>query len=134
MARILIVDDEEMDRVLERAILEKAGHELFYAGDGHVALAVCRESDIELVVTDLAMPEFNGLRFIKELREAGFRMPLIAISGWAKDQLDLAEDYGADLTLFKPIDGDALLKAVQELLNLPEISSRADPWGRGRGN
>jgi two-component system NtrC family response regulator len=133
MARILIVDDEEMDRVLERAILEKAGHELYYAGDGHVALAVCRELDIDLVVTDLAMPEFNGLRFIKELREDGFMMPIIAISGWAKDQLDLAQDYGADLTLFKPVDGDALMKAVQEMLHLPDTSDRADPWNRGRG-
>jgi two-component system chemotaxis response regulator CheY len=133
MARILIVDDEEMDRVLERTILEKAGHELLYAGDGHVALAVCRETDIELVITDLAMPEFNGLRFIKELREEGFRMPIIAISGWAKDQLDLAESYGADLTLFKPIDGDALLEGVQNMLRLPDVSDRADPWKRGRG-
>lgn len=133
MARILIVDDEEVDRVLERVILEKAGHELYYAGDGHVALAVCREVDIELVLTDLAMPEFNGLRFIKELREEGFRLPVIAISGWAKDQLDLAEDYGADLTLFKPIDGDELLKAVQDMLQLPDFSDLSDPWRRGRG-
>ena len=133
MARILIVDDEEMDRVLGRAILEEAGHELYYAGDGHMALAVCREVDVELVVTDLAMPEFNGLRFIKELREEGFRMPVIAISGWAKDQLDLAESYGADFTLFKPIDGDKLLNAVQEMLHLPGLSDRADPWRQGRG-
>lgn len=133
MARILIVDDEEMDRVLERAVLEKANHELFFAADGQAALAVCRESDIELVVTDLAMPNFNGLRFIKELREDGMRMPVIAISGWARDQLDLAEDYGADLTLPKPIDGEALLKAVKEMLNLPDLSDRTDPWGRGRG-
>jgi CheY-like chemotaxis protein len=133
MAKILIVDDEEMDRVLERAILEKAGHELYYAADGHVALAVCREALIELVVTDLAMPDFNGLRFIKELREEGFRMPIIAISGWAKDQLDLAEDYGADLTLYKPIDGDKLLRSVQEMLDMPDLPNRDDPWSKGRG-
>jgi CheY-like chemotaxis protein len=133
MARILIVDDEEMDRVLERAILEKAGHELFYASDGHVALAVCREAGIDLVVTDLAMPDFNGLRFIRELRDEGFRMPVIAISGWAKDQLDLAESYGADLTLVKPIDGDKLLSSVQDMLDLPTLSDRDDPWRQGRG-
>ena len=132
MARILIVDDEEMDRVLERAILESAGHELLYAGDGEVALKVCREAPVDLVVTDLAMPNFNGLRFIKELREEGFRIPIIAISGWAQDQLDLAKDYGADLTLFKPIDGYELLKSVHEMLDLPDLPKREDPWGRGR--
>jgi CheY-like chemotaxis protein len=132
MARILIVDDEEADRVLGRTILEKAGYELFFAGDGQVALGMCKETIMDLVVTDLAMPEFNGLRFIKELREEGFRMPVIAISGWAKDQLDLAEAYGADLTLFKPIEEEKLLSSVQGLLQSPPISGPDDPWGRGR--
>ena len=53
MARILVVDDEEMDRMLERSILESAGHELVYAADGEAALTVCRESLVDLVVTDL---------------------------------------------------------------------------------
>lgn len=132
MARILIVDDEEMDRVLGRAILESAGHELFFAADGEAALEVCRETPIELVVTDLAMPDFNGLRFIREFRAEGFTTPVIAISGWAADQLDLAQDYGADRTLFKPVDGKELLKAVQEVLDLPEITRRIDPWRRGQ--
>ena len=87
----------------------------------------------QLVVTDLAMPEFNGLRFIKELRASGLRMPVIAISGWAKDQLDLAESYGADLALSKPIDGAELLRSVQEMLDLPDLPYREDPWRRGRG-
>jgi CheY-like chemotaxis protein len=117
---------------LERTILESAGHELFFAGNGEVALTVLKEHPIDLVVTDLAMPEFNGLRFIKELREDGVTTPIIAISGWASDQLDLAKDYGADATLFKPVDGDELLSAVQSVLNLPDLPKRVDPWGRGK--
>jgi len=132
MARILIVDDEEMERVLGRAILERAGHELFYASDGEGALNVLRESPIDLVMTDLAMPDFNGLRFIKELREEGFHIPVIAISGWAADQLDLAEDYGADLTLFKPVDGEALLSSVEEMLGMKDFPDRSDPWRKVR--
>lgn len=132
MARILIVDDEEMERVLGRAILEAAGHELFYAADGEGALAVLRESPIDLVVTDLAMPDFNGLRFIKELREEGFLIPVIAISGWAADQLDLAENYGADLTLFKPVDGDELSTHVEEILSMRDFPDRSDPWRKAR--
>ena len=127
MARILIVDDEEMERMLEKTILEKEGHQLFFAANGEAALTVCKETKIELIITDLAMPDFNGLRFIKALRKEGVRFPIIAVSGWAADQLDLAEDYGADLTLTKPIDGPELLKAVRLMLE-EELPDRADPW------
>jgi CheY-like chemotaxis protein len=133
MARILIVDDEEMERVLEQTILEEAEHEVLFAPDGGVALTVCRENKVDLVVTDLAMPNFNGLRFIKELRKEGIRVPVIAISGWAADQLDLAQDYGADVILFKPIDRDELLGAVKKILDLEDLSEREDPWRHIRG-
>jgi len=131
MARILVVDDEEMDRMLVRAILEAAGHELFYAGEGDSALQLLRDNPVDLVLTDLAMPDFNGLRFIKELREEGFRVPVIAVSGRAVDQLDLAESYGADLTMIKPIDEKHLLLAVNEMLEVSRRRNQDDPWGRG---
>ena len=132
MARILIVDDEEMERILERTILEKAGHHLLFASDGETALKLCRVEDVELVITDLAMPVYNGLRFIRELREAHLDMPLIAVSGWAKDQLDLALEYGADLTLAKPLDSETLLEAVTMALKIPKPPDRMDPWRRVR--
>jgi DNA-binding response OmpR family regulator len=131
MARILVVDDEEMDRMLVRAILEAAGHELFYAGEGDSALQLLRDNPVDLVLTDLAMPDFNGLRFIKELREEGFRVPVIAVSGRAVDQLDLAESYGADLTMIKPIDEKHLLLAVNKMLEVSRPRDQDDPWGRG---
>jgi len=127
MATILVVDDEEMDRVLERTILESAGHELLFASDGATGFAICEKEDVDLVITDLAMPDFNGLRFIKELRESNHFMPVIAVSGWAVDQLDLAQQYGADLVLTKPVDGDELLKAVDKALEIEEVPKRMDP-------
>ena len=132
MARILVVDDEEMDRALERSILESAGHELLFASDGATALAICEKDNIELVITDLAMPDFNGLRFIKELRESSLMMPVIAVSGWAVDQLDLAQQYGADLVLAKPLDRDELVKAVDEALGMEGLPKRTDPWVKVR--
>ena len=132
MARILVVDDEEMDRVLLRSILESAGHELLFASDGEGALKILREEPLDLVITDLAMPNFNGLRFIKEMRGEDFRHPVVAVSGWAADQLDLAEDYGADATLLKPIKRDELLDTVSTILDLPSGERRTDPWGHGR--
>jgi CheY-like chemotaxis protein len=132
MAKILIVDDEELDRMYERAILESAGHELFYAHDGTAALKICKETPVDVVVTDLAMPDFNGLRLIKELRKEGVKVPIIAVSGWASDQLDLAEAYGADLALVKPLDGEDLVKAVDTMLGEVREEERHDPWKKGR--
>ena len=112
MARILIVDDEETDRVLIRSLLEPGEHHLIFAADGQAAYDLCHETDVDVIITDLAMPGLNGLRLIKELREDHFDMPIIAISGWAADQLDLAEDFGADFTLFKPLDGAKFLQTL----------------------
>ena len=131
MAKILVVDDEEMDRVFEKTVLESAGHELVFAADGDAALKICEEVAVDLVVTDLAMPDFNGLRLIRELRSAGVLVPIIAVSGWAADQLDLAEDYGADVALVKPLDGSKLLEAVDDMLD-DSTERRGDPWKKGR--
>jgi CheY-like chemotaxis protein len=130
MARILIVDDEEMDRLLERTILEEDGHDLMFASDGESALKICRAEDVDLILTDLAMPHFNGLRFIRELREEEMMMPVVAISGWATDQLDLALEYGADLSLSKPLDAPKLRDAVRTGLEIAERPDRRDPWKR----
>ncbi len=132
MAIVLIVDDEEIDRVLETAILATVGHELLYAADGKAAYEVLRTKDVDVVITDLAMPESSGLRLIKELREDGFYVPIIAISGWAADQLDLAESYGADFTLFKPVDGHDLIRVVEEALEIPTPRPPTDLFGVDR--
>lgn len=116
MATILIVDDSEMDRVLEHSILENAGHTLLFASEGAGALECIRHSEVDLVITDLAMPELNGLRLIKELREEGMEVPIIAVSGVAADQLDLAQDYGANFALVKPVGAETLLKTVAKAL------------------
>lgn len=127
MANILIVDDEELDRVLISSILETEGHEVTFASQGNVALKVLGEKRIDLVITDLVMPEFNGLRLIKEIREREPKARIIAISGAAPEQLDIAEDYGANKTLFKPVSWDKLMEAVNEVLTDPKYI-RGDDW------
>jgi CheY-like chemotaxis protein len=126
MARILIVDDEESDRLFERSVLSDAGHALYFAADGDVALKVYREHAVDLVITDLHMPHLNGLRLIREIREMHPDATVIAVSGVSADQLDLAADLGAVRTLFKPVTPTLLLKAVDEAL---AEADQADPWG-----
>lgn len=126
MGKILIVDDEESDRLFQRSVLSDAGHTLYFAPDGDVALKVYGEHDIDVVITDLHMPHVNGLRLIRELREAHPDALVIAISGVSADQLDLAADLGAVRTLFKPVKPQTLLEAVNEVLR---EARGADPWG-----
>lgn len=117
MAKILVVDDEESDRVLIGGMLIYGGHEAIYATDGREALhALNRDPEIRAVVTDLRMPFLNGLRLIRDRRQAGDSIPIIAISGVNADQLLLAEDYGASGTLTKPVERDRLLRAVKDAL------------------
>lgn len=116
MARILIVDDDEMDRLFERTILQDAGHDLLFASDGEAALRLYRENDVDLVVTDLAMPRVGGLRLIRELREEDPDVRIIAVSGVSPEHLPAAEDMGAVRTFFKPVDAQALLEGVEAIL------------------
>ena len=95
MATILIVDDEEMDRVMERSMLDGLGHTFLFASDGDIAVSVYQKEEVDLVITDLAMPELNGLRLIREIMEINPDARIIAVSGVSADQLDLAENMGA---------------------------------------
>ncbi len=112
MAKILIVDDDEADRIVLGAILERAGHETYFAEDGKKALSAYEGTGIEVVITDLQMPNFHGLELITWLSEVSPRPAIIAISGTGSIQLDAARALGATVTLSKPVDPDELLGAV----------------------
>ena len=70
VARVLIVDDEESDRLLQRTILERAGHEIFVAADGEEALREYEDNRIDVVVADLQMPRVHGFELIAALARA----------------------------------------------------------------
>jgi len=131
MARILVVDWDEIERVHLWTILEEAGHQLLFASDGKVALEVWERNPIDLVVTELAMPELNGLRLIQELVKLDAGVRIVAISAISADQLDLAEDFGANTILYKPVTRDSILQAVEESLEAPR--PRRDQWDQWRG-
>lgn len=116
MARVLIVDDEEADRVVLRTILERSSHKVFEAKDGDEALEVYEGTGIELVITDLQMRNVHGLELISILRDFSPRPGIIAISGTGEVQLDMAHALGATRTLTKPVMPDQLLSAVDDVL------------------
>lgn len=116
MARILVVDDEETDRRLQQAILERHGHATFVAADGEEALREYADKGIEVVVTDLQMPVVHGFELISVLRDFTPRPAIIAVSGTGSDQLEMAHALGAHFTLLKPLDPDKLVAAVNQVL------------------
>ena len=118
MARILIVDDEESDRLLERTILERRGHEAFLAANGEEALRKYQLKGIDVVITDLQMPEVHGFELITVLRDFSPRPSIIAVSGTGPDQLLMANALGAKFTLSKPIDAEKLIAAVDQVLSV----------------
>lgn len=121
MPHIHIVDDEALIRDLFRRILENEGYKVTDSPDGNAALAFCRKHPPEMIITDLIMPDKEGIETIIELKRDFPDIKIIAISGGgritATEYLELAETFGANLTLPKPISRDELLKAVQTVLN-----------------
>jgi len=116
VARILIVDDAESDRVLEESILLRAGHEVVSAANGEEAIARYLDSGVDVVITDLEMPHVHGFELISRLRDLRPCPPVIAVSGAGAFHLDVALELGAISTLAKPIDAVLLLQAVDAAL------------------
>jgi len=114
-ATILIIDDEEPIRALLRTTLEGAGYEVTEAPNGRIGLELYRHRPTDLVITDILMPEMNGLDMILELTRAFLNVKVIAITGAPDTQnaLDAAKLLGVRHTLHKPFSMSALLRTVQ---------------------
>jgi DNA-binding NtrC family response regulator len=115
---ILVVDDEEELRELIRLVLEAAGHMVATASDGKDARRVLARGRYDVVLTDLLMPESDGLELIAELVKKGPAVRIIAMSGGghiAGDQyLQMAKSFGAHVLLRKAFTHDRLLAAIEE--------------------
>ncbi len=120
MARILIIDDDPQILDMLGQTLEREGHEVVDAPDGKEGLKLYRENPTDLIITDLIMPEKEGIETIMELRRDFPDVKIIAISGGgqidAEQYLSMAQKLGAQRTFAKPVERDELLKAVRELL------------------
>ena len=121
MANILVIDDEAPMRRFVALALEKQGHVVAEAADGAAALKIMGSRVIDLVITDLLMPETDGIETIMELRRLYPATKIIAISGGGEYQsgkgfLRAAESLGADRTLTKPFEFQQLLPAVEALV------------------
>lgn len=127
MAYLLIIDDEKPIRELLEEVFTSEGFEVGLAETGARGLGSAAARAPELVITDILMPEKEGLETILELRRSFPTLPIIAISGGSPrmsfDVLDAARRFGAARTFTKPFDPFDLVATVRELLS--ESGTRA---------
>ena len=124
MPKILIIEDERPIREMLRSFLESEGYDVMDAADGKIGSRICHSEHVDLVITDIFMPEKEGLELIRELKQDFPRLKMIAISGGgtmegigpaARNFLAIAEKFGVDFTFEKPFEMEMLLSAVKEL-------------------
>ena len=131
MANILLVEDEEQLRSMLKIVLESAGHTVQEAGDGREALDSYVRHPADLMVTDIVMPNKEGIETILEFRRNHPGLKIIAMSGGgrnsAQDYLKLAMTFGADYVLTKPFSNQAMLDVVRTLLARPLEDSDSLP-------
>ena len=117
VARILVADDEPEVRSFLRLVLEGGGYEVIEAVDGKQAVREARAGQVDVVITDLAMPEQEGIETIQALRRENARIGIIAISGaFGEEILEVARRVGAEAVLRKPVSPEVLLAKVAEAL------------------
>jgi CheY-like chemotaxis protein len=121
MARILVIDDDDAVRLTIRRVLERAGHAVEMAVNGLDGLRLFKKAPHDLVITDLYMPEKEGIETILELRDERPDLLILAVSGGIlgdkSGPLTDAELFGASATLAKPFTPDELQSTVARLLD-----------------
>ena len=121
MAKILVLDDEPSILLMIKKMLEKAGHEVAIALNGKEGMLLFEKNKPDLLITDIIMPEKEGLETIFELRKMYPDLKIIAISGGGRihpeGYLPSAKHFGANLIFQKPLVQKEFLQAVTLLLN-----------------
>ena len=131
MARVLVIDDDNLFVKLMVHALTERGHAVAFAYDGLAGLREFAAAKFDAVVCDLVMPEQEGVETIRLLRRQTTEVGIVAISSGlrsstsAVDVLQFASKFGADVTLKKPFKLSQLVAAVDEAMSLRNLSGAA---------
>jgi CheY-like chemotaxis protein len=127
MPTILVIDDDQHVRGMLRTVLEDFGYKVLEAPDGNIGVQLFSENRVDLIITDIIMPDKEGLETIREIKASSPDAKIIAISGGAKvgpgTYLKLAERLGAQRVFEKPIQISVLLSSIAELLTDQKTAS-----------
>ena len=127
MQKILIIDDDHHILLMIKKMLERAGYEVDLASNGNEGLNLFKKFQADLVITDIIMPEKEGLETIREMKRMRPDLKIIAMSGGGKisadNYLETAKIFGASRILEKPFSQKTMVMAVIDLLG---VSSGGD--------
>jgi CheY-like chemotaxis protein len=112
---VLVVDDQGPIRRLVATVLSDAGYSVQQAENGRQALEQMKQNGFDLLITDILMPETDGIELINYLRKSSPATKIIAVSGAEAFYLRIAQNLGADLVLLKPFRIEDLLTSVRSL-------------------
>jgi CheY-like chemotaxis protein len=120
MKKVLVIDDQESICRMLQSLIKSVGHEVRLAGNGREGLAICAEWNPDLILTDIFMPDQDGLEIIRALRKTAPQTRVIAMSGGGDmgdlDVLRTARVMGAVAVLTKPFLLDDLRKCLEQVL------------------
>ena len=118
--RILLIDDDQTIQKVFSRFLMAQGYEVQQAENGKIGMQMMHESRPDLIITDILMPEMDGLEILMQIRKTHDDIPIIAISGGMRSLpinfLEQAKLFGARYVFEKPVPLDVLKKAVEDLL------------------
>jgi DNA-binding NtrC family response regulator len=120
MQKILIIEDDHHILLMMKKMLGNKGFEIILASNGNEGLELFKKNHFDLVITDIIMPEKEGLETIREMRRMRSDLKIIAMSGGGKisadNYLETARIFGASRLLEKPFTRKQLVDAVQEIM------------------
>jgi len=117
MKKIMVVDDEESVRVILKQLLEQGGYAVETAKDGKEALGILEKGHFDMLVTDINMPEMNGVELLSKTREKFPMLPVIFITAYGKDKVILeAMKVGLSDYIEKPFRMNDVLRIIKEHL------------------
>ncbi len=120
-ARILVIDDDLQVSEMLQITLESAGYEVQVASDGAIGFEMFRKNPADLIITDLIMPEKEGIETISDIMKEFPDAKIIAISGGGRGAadvyLEMARIIGAQYVFEKPVPSDELLAAIKDLIS-----------------
>ena len=123
MAKVLVIEDDDQIRIILREVLEEEGYDVVEARDGREGVRSYLESSPDLVITDMVMPQKDGIQTIADLQGISPEVKIIAISGGDRlgpePYLAIAEGFGAAAVFTKPFSIRELLEAVKKALEKP---------------
>ncbi len=118
---ILFVEDNDLMREIGLQILEDLGYQVLCASNGREALEIFnRTSDIDLIFTDIVMPEIGGASLLRSIRATGSQVKAVAVTGHVlAEDLDILKEAGVTSIIHKPYDVDILADEVRKALDTP---------------